>query len=157
MKFKLLLVIISFVLEIVTSVFFNANGYFIPLFAFLTTIHISFYIRKKKQRLLFCFFIGLLYDIVITNTLFLNSIIFFGISWIISYLENRIYENELTFLLSFFCYILLYRILTYLILNIIGYTSFSFDLLIKSILVSISLNFIYLILLKKILKPYSEL
>lgn len=157
MKYKILLISISILLEIIASVFFKMNSYFVVLFVFLTTIYISFTIKDTRKKLLFCFFIGLFYDITITNTLFLNAIVFFVISLISNYLQNNIYKNQVTFLFSFFIYIILYRVLTYLILIMIGYKSFAITLLLRSILSSIILNFIYIILFKKILKPYSEI
>jgi rod shape-determining protein MreD len=152
MKKGFILSFLSILLEIILSVFTKMDGYLIPLFAFLTTMYMSLTIKDIKKRLLYCFIVGLFYDMTVTNTLFLNAVLFTFIAWIHKQIENVIYKNQITFLFSFLEYILLYRTMTYLILFLIGYISFSTPLFIKSILSSIILNFLYFLLLKILLK-----
>ncbi len=157
MKEKIGWIFLSFILEIIVSILFRSDSYFQTLFVFLNTLYLSFTIKNVKKSLLFCFVIGLFYDMIITNTWFLNAALFPLISGIARYVESYIYKNQLTFLFSFFGYIIFYRLLTYLIFLLIGYRTFSSFLLFKSIISSIFLNFFMLIISQKIFKPYNSL
>lgn len=149
MKEVYIRIIISFLLEILISTFLNQNSYFLPLFTFFTTMEESNKIKDVKRSLLFSFFIGLIYDIVMTNTYFLNATIFLTISWVIKKYNKYVDKNQITFLLYFLLQLFLYRLLTYLTLIIIQYKTLSIMLFIKSILSSIFLNILFMKLYQK--------
>jgi len=144
MKKIYITIVLSFVLEILISTFLKKNSYFLPLFVFFITMEESNKIKDLKKSLMYSFLIGLIYDIVMTNTYFLNATIFLFISFINKKYNNSIDKNQITFLFYFILEIIIYRLLTALVLIIIKYRTISMFIFIKSILSSILLNLIFL-------------
>lgn len=154
MKERYFKIVIAFVLEILVSVFLNQNSYFLPLFVFIVTIEEQQKIKDLKKSLIFSFLVGFIYDIVMTNTYFLNATIFLVVSWIMRKYDKYIDKNKITILFYFLLEIFLYRFFVYSTLVIIQYKKLSIILFIKSILYSIFLNIIFL---KLYLKSYKNL
>lgn len=95
---------------------------------FFPTILIYFYYNKNRYP----FLIGLLYDIVYTNILFLNAFLFSFISYLIKKAKGK---NIVYFIII----IIIYYILLYLILLILKYNTFNYKqllLLVKQILIN---------------------
>ena len=146
----LLFTLISFYLEGIFSLI-NIN-YLIPLFTLMSLILIYPYVYHiKKDYYKICFFLGLLYDITYTDTLFLNAFIFLFIGYIITkiskIIKNNIYNNILISIII----ISIYRIVTYIILLVINYTKFDILNLVFSIINSTLLNILYIIITYPIL------
>lgn len=154
MKERYFKIVTAFILEILVSVFLKQNSYFLPLFVFIVTIEEQQKIKDLKKSLIFSFLIGLIYDIVMTNTYFLNATIFLVVSWIMRKYNQYIDKNKVTILFYFLLEIFLYRFFVYSTLVIIQYKKLSIILFIKSILYSIFLNILFL---KLYLKSYKFL
>lgn len=144
MKETYIKIAISFILEILLSTFLNQNSYFLPVFVFFATIEEATKIKSLKRSLLFSFIVGIIYDVVMTNTYFFNAVIFLVITWIMKNYNKYVNKNRITFLLYFLLQLFLYRFITYLVLVIIQYKPISFSLFIKSILSSILLNLVFI-------------
>lgn len=154
MKERYFKIVTAFILEILVSVFLHQNSYFLPLFVFIVTIEEQQKIKDLKKSLIFSFLVGLIYDIVMTNTYFLNATIFLVVSWIMRKYNQYIDKNKVTILVYFLLEIFLYRFFVYSTLVIIQYKKLSIILFIKSILYSIFLNILFL---KLYLKSYKFL
>lgn len=154
MKERYFKIVTAVILEILVSVFLKQNSYFLPLFVFIVTIEEQQKIKDLKKSLIFSFLVGLIYDIVMTNTYFLNATIFLVVSWIMRKYNQYIDKNKVTILVYFLLEIFLYRFFVYSTLVIIQYKKLSIILFIKSILYSIFLNILFL---KLYLKSYKFL
>ena len=154
MKERYFKIVTAFILEILVSVFLHQNSYFLPLFVFIVTIEEQQKIKDLKKSLIFSFLVGLIYDIVMINTYFLNATIFLVVSWIMRKYNQYIDKNKVTILVYFLLEIFLYRFFVYSTLVIIQYKKLSIILFIKSILYSIFLNILFL---KLYLKSYKFL
>lgn len=127
--------IIAFLLDGIISRYFM----FFPLLTLISLIY------ENKNKYLLVLIIGILYDIVYTDTLFLNTIIFYLCLFFIEFYFRKMKNNFLNKLLLGFILIIIYRISTYLFLSISNYLTFDFLILIKSILFSlISLLYIFI-------------
>ena len=92
--------------------------------------------------LIVCGVTGLFYDLIYTNTPFINTISFILIGLLIPNLKKyNIYFKSIIV-------IIFYRFISYFMLVLIGYTKFNINLLFKSIYSSIILNIIFIILVK---------
>lgn len=145
----ILILIIAFYLDGLLSNMFIVSDYLYPLCFLLSLVLIypSFQKSELSKYYLISLIMGLLYDIVYTNTLFINFIIFFLIAILIKNIYNLVSNNYLSLILISFLVIVIYRTLTYLILSIINYKFLSIDLLFNSFYSSIITNFIYITIL----------
>lgn len=120
--------------------FFIIDG-IISNYLFIPLILIYFYYGKNK----YSFLIGLLYDIVYTNTLFLNAFLFFLISYLINKIKNK---NIIYFIII----INLYHVILYIILLLLKYNIFTYEylsLLFKQIIINTVIIIIINIIHKK--------
>ncbi len=143
----ILIILLSFYLEGIVNSFINID-YLVPLFTMLSLIIVYPYLyNKKKLYIMICFITGLLYDIGYTDTLFLNATIFTLIGYIIMVLNKFITNNKFNVALISIILIILYRVITYIILNFINYVNKDINLLLNSIIDSILINIIYIVIL----------
>lgn len=140
--------IISFLLDGILSNILTKP--FIPLFSIVSLVVIENYKKDKKKYLINCFILGLLYDLVYTNTLFLNGLLFLLIGFIIlfcfNFLTHRLDIDLLISILS----IILFRIFSFLIYKM--FYNVSSYLLLPSIYNSLIINLIYCIVIYLLLK-----
>ena len=113
----ILFLIIAFYLDGLLSNMFIVSSYLYPLCFLLSLVLIypSFKKSELSKYYLISLIMGLLYDIVYTNTLFINFIIFFLIAILIKNIYNLVSNNYLSLILISFFVIVIYRTLTYLI------------------------------------------
>lgn len=118
--------ILAFILDGIISRYFTIY----PVFTLLSLIFL------KKNKYLIVIIIGLLYDITYTDTLFLNTIIFYSLLFFIQYYYSKLKNNFLnTFVLGIIL-IVIYRLSIYAILYIIGYINLEIMSFIKILLLS---------------------
>ena len=134
---------------------------FTPLLTLISLIIIyPLYIKKEKEYLITLFITGIIYDLLYTNQLFLNGVIFLLIGIIVMNLYNKISINYLTILLFSLLIIIIYILLTGLILLIFNVVPISINKLLYIIKNSILLNLIYseilYIILKRMPKKYKK-
>lgn len=136
--------IISFLLDSIISNLINTNSMLLPLCTIVSLIIIYPYFNKNDiSYLKWIAIIGLLYDIAYTDTFLLNCFLFTILALMVKGLNFFLSNNLLNTLIMTAILIISYRILTYIILLIIGYLDWNGMLLLKSIYSSLILNLIY--------------
>ncbi len=141
-----LILLISFLLDGIVSFIFNNNVMFNTLFSLMSLIIIFRYYKRREdlKYLITVFVVGLLVDIVYTDTLFLNAGIYLVIGIVIIKYFKLFTYNLLNSIILGFIIISLYRLLNFLVLSNTGVISINFYKLIESIYSSIFLNLIYI-------------
>ena len=137
------------------AISFLLDGLFsLSNFTLVSLIVLSYY---KKDILKYSLILGILYDIVYTNTLILNGVIYFIIiEFTYRFNNKKLLNQNILFLLGMFFYFTF----TYFILIILNYTQFNFIYYLDSVLKFLIINLFYYLLLmilkhKKILNSYS--
>lgn len=135
---------ISFIMDSVVSNF-NVG---LPLLTLMSLIIIYPYFKKDNHNFIrLCGIVGLLYDLVYTDTFLLNFLIFIAMGLIIMYINERIENNLFNTILTALISIVSYRLITYFILVLTGYLNINISHLISSIMGSLMINFIYVTIL----------
>lgn len=150
----IIMLIISFFLDGLLSNLLVFSNYLYPLCSLLSLVIICPLFKKRQvnKYYLFSMIIGLLYDIVYTNTLFLNFILFFLIAILIRMIYNLVSNNYLSLIIISFFIIVLYRITIYLVLFVVNYKLLNINILLQSVYSSFIINFIYVSLFYFIFK-----
>ena len=140
-----IIIIISFLLEGIVTNLISMHSLLIPAFTITSLVIVYPYFNKEKKHLflLTSLCVGICYDIVYTNSLFINTFSFLICSLIIllinSFLSHRIYIVMLTNLFI----IVLFRVCTYfLLITFSDNMFFNKELLVKGIYSSLILNII---------------
>ena len=156
-----LILVISFLLDNLISFFLNTNLLFNPLLSLVSLIIIFRYYHRKDENkyLITSFVLGLVYDIVCTDTVFLNA----GIYLLLSFFLIKFYKifsyNLLNSAILLIIVIIIYRSITFLVLSNFNFISFNLYHLLQSISSSLILNLLYLsffFLKKKKYKRYLQ-
>lgn len=147
---------ISLILDsVVSNYIILSTNLFLPLFT-LTSLVVLFPFCNNKKNLKFLIIVGLLYDIVLTDTLFMNTILFFILICLVKMFFSNFNNSLFNILLILVCSIILYRLMYYLILVMSNRYTFDLFTLFKSMYASLILNVIYGLLLYVIIKKYSK-
>lgn len=134
-------------------IFYKNSSLFLGLFSLVTIFSIyPLFNNNNKKYLITSFIYGLIYDIVFTNTLFLNALIFLLLAFIISKIYRNFSMNFLNVSVINICLIIIYRIINYLAIILINGFNFNYLLLLKSIYSSLIINIIYVLILNFIIK-----
>ena len=154
----ILIVLFSFFLDGIMSNCFFSSFFYISFFNTIYTIIslviiINFFTNYKKYIALTAV-IGILFDIVFTNTLALNIFLFpllgLWIIWLNSKLSNNIVNNVIISQTTIF----LYYTVVFFLLKLINYFDYNilllFKLLINSIMATTFYSIVLTIILKKI-------
>lgn len=148
MKLVFASVIISFFLDSILTSLIPIDSILLPLFSLISLIIIYPYFHKEENSyLIFSFLLGLVYDIVYTDTIFLNAFIFLLIGFCIKLINEYISNNVFNVSIMSLLVVTIYRIITYFVLVIINYLKYDFNDLLVSIYSSLILNVFYGILL----------
>ena len=107
--------------------------------------------KKQKNYLLITFMVGILYDLLYTNQLLFNAIIFTTIAYITIYFYKTYQQTKITKIIYLIMIIILYEIITASILFVFQVTSINIARIVYKILYSILLNIIYAIILNNLL------
>lgn len=140
---KIIIVIVSFLLEGVISNFVSINGYLAPLFTLVSLIMIYPLFEESTNYYKYAFLTGLAYDLFYTDTIIFHAIIFCFMAFIIMRLNLVLSDNFINVLIIIALSILVYRVLTYGLLVFINSMDFDFKVLGFSILKSMILNLLY--------------
>ena len=149
---KVIILIISFLLEGVISNFVSINGFMAPLFTLVSLIVIYPLFDDVSEYYKYVFVTGLVYDLFYTDTIIFHAIIFCFMAFIITRMNLVLSDNYINFLIIMAICILIYRTSTYSLLVLVSSVSFSFIALILSILKSLIINLIYSAILFFVLK-----
>jgi rod shape-determining protein MreD len=156
-----LILVISFLLDNLISFFLNTNLLFNPLLSLVSLIIIFRYYHRKDENkyLITSFVLGLVYDIVCTDTVFLNAGIYLLLSLFIIKFYKIFSYNLLNSAILLIIVIIIYRSITFLVLSNFNFISFNLYHLLQSISSSLILNLLYLsffFLKKKKYKRYLQ-
>ena len=150
--------IISFLLDGLMSNYISINiidpSYFRTIYTIISLVIIYNYFDNNSKYLKILLILGMLFDIVYTNTFLLNIIIFLLIYVIIKKINLFISNNVLTINIKALISLFVYHILSYLILLLANYHHYSINLLLiilsRSIIMTIIYTTISYLLMKKI-------
>ena len=141
-----LILILSFWLDHVFLNFISNNSILFPLFTLMSIIIVySFFKRHKYSNyLIMCAGLGVLYDVVYSNTLFLNLGLFMLMGILVKLFFKSFAFNLINCVVVGFSLICFYRLLSYMMLVLSGYLHWSFSLLLKGIFSSLIANIYYI-------------
>lgn len=143
----MIIIIMSFLLDSIISNLINYNSLLYPLFSILSLIvGYTYFNQKNNSYLITSFVLGLLYDIVYTDTLFFNACLFLSVALLLQKAFEKFPYNYLSVLVLSFITIIYYRVLSYLILIFIDYLNFNTNFFFQGIYSSFLSNIIYITL-----------
>lgn len=117
---------------------------FTPLITIISLLIVyPFYYKKNSKYYLTAIILGLIYDLLYTNMLFLNSILFLAIALLIKIIYKNIELNYLNIILYIILTIITYEISQYILITIFNLTSITINQLFYKISHSLLLNIIY--------------
>ena len=131
----------------------NDLSLFTPLLTLVSIFMVyPLYKKEEKKYYIVIFIIGILYDLLYTNLLFFNGILFIGIGVLAKYF-NKIFEiNLLKLIIYITIIIIIYETTTALILLLFNIVPITFYKLIYKIGHSLILNILYSEILYLIIK-----
>ncbi len=139
--------VLSFLLDGLLSNYMNVGiinpSYFRTIFTIISLVIIHNYFDEHKKYLYILITLGILFDIIYTNTFMLNTFIFIIIYLILNQLNYFIPNNLFTINIKSLLAIIIYHILSFLILMIANYHYYSSKLLLNIITHSIISTIIY--------------
>ncbi len=139
--------ILSFLLEGISSLYISYNlinpSIFMTLYVVVGLVVIYPYFINKKKYIYLVIIFGVLFDIIYTNTLLINLVIF-----ILIYLFNRLLDEVLPdniFIINIKSYlaVILYYTLTYVIMILTDYASYPISMLFRVYYSNIIMSIIY--------------
>lgn len=135
--------LLSFFLDGIISLFIDKNSIFIPLFSIMSLIVCYPLLKNKRKIIIIGTILGLLYDIVYTQKLFTNTIIFFVISLLVLYYFRYLRFNTFNSTLLSIIIIIFYRCLSYFTFILFSDAILNIKLLFRSIYSSFIFNLLY--------------
>lgn len=140
----------------------NDLSIFTPLFTLISIFIIyPFYRKKEKNYFIHIFILGIVYDLLYTNMLFFNAVLFVIIGLIISFIIKNYELGFIKIIIYMIIVITLYESLTVLFLGIYNVVPISLNKLVYKITHSLLLNIIYgellFLIIKIIPKKYKEI
>lgn len=139
-----LVLLISFILEGIVSNLVPAASLFIPLFSVTALLVIyPLFNDNKIKYLIYAGSLGLLYDLVYTNTPFINVFTFLLTALVITNLCCFITINKLNLILFILFTLLFNQTINYLLLCLFRYHIFNNNTLLEGLYSSLILNVIY--------------
>ena len=148
----ILICLISFLLDGVFSLVVNDNSLFLSLFSLMCLIVIYPYMKCNNHIFYYSIVIGLFFDIAYTQTLFLNTVIFFLMAILIYYYFKYLPYNIINIILLSLVTIILFRLVTYVFFVIFEDNIFNMRLLFRSIYTSIISNIVYVLFMNYLCK-----
>lgn len=136
--------IFSFLLEAISTNLVNTNSFLIPLFTLTSLVMIYPYFNKKNiNYILVCLIIGLFYDIVFADSIFVNTVSFGLVGALTMLCYNYVKCNIYSSSIVNFIMLITYRIISYTILLSINYVTFNNRVFFMGIYKSLIMNIIY--------------
>ena len=140
----------------------NDLSLFTPLFTLISIFIIyPFYRKKEKYYFIHIFILGIVYDLLYTNMLFFNAVLFIIVGLIIRFIIKNYELGLIKNIVYMIIVIILYESLTVLFLGIYNIVPVSINSLIYKITHSLLLNIIYgeilFLIIKLIPKKFKEI
>lgn len=140
-------IVISFLLDGIISNLIPFDiinpSFFKTIYTIISLVIIYNYFDNKKKYFIILIILGLLFDIVYTNTFLVNIVIFITLYIILYNIDYLMPTNIITINIKSIICISFYHILTYIILLLANYNSYDFNLLLLIIVRSIIMTIIY--------------
>lgn len=161
-----IIIIISIILDGILSNFLPYTignlSYFTPLLTLVSLFLIySFYIKETKKYYTTVIIMGLIYDLLYTNLLFYNSILFFIIAILIKHLYKNFEVNYFNIIIYTIVIITSYETIQALIILSLQLVPITIPKLIYKITHSLILNIIYTeiiyFIIQKLPKKYKKI
>lgn len=147
MIISIIYLIVSFLLESVMSNIFPSTlsniSYFTTIYTIISLVIIYPYFNNEKKYFILIIVFGILFDILYTSTIFINTFIFILIGILTKILYNLFPENIFMTNIISYINIIIYHILTFIILTLTGYNNYNIILLLNIIIHSIIMTIIY--------------
>lgn len=145
---EIAVVLISFFLDSIVSMFVPIDtNFFVPLFSIVSLIIIYPYFNHREgDYMKMACVLGLCYDFIYTDTLFLHCMLFFVLAQVIRLLNVWFSNNVISVSFMSIIIIVVYRMLEYGILCLIGFLPFDMEFFLKGIYASLLLNVIYCVI-----------
>ena len=147
MIISIIYLVISFLLEGIMSNIFPSTlsniSYFTTIYIIISFSIIYPYFDNDKKFFILIFIFGILFDILYTSTILVNTFIFIIIGIVIKILYNILPGNVFMTNIISYVGIIIYHILSFIILMITGYGDYSIILLFNIIIHSIFMTIIY--------------
>lgn len=153
----ILLLIIALLLDGIISLLTPTNSYLIPLIT-VTTLYMIYPLYKKKDKNYFIATIitGLTYDLLYTNLLFFNTILFYCLGRLAKYLHKNFNQNFVKTIIYVTITIIAYELLTSVVLLVYRIVPITLSKVIFKISHSLVINIIYASILYAILKRHYQ-
>lgn len=140
----------------------NDLSFFTPLFTLISIFIIyPLYRKKEKKYFISIFILGMLYDLLYTNLLFFNAVLFVFIGFIIRLIIKNFELSYMKIILYIVIVVVSYESLTLFFLGIFNIIPISINRLIYKITHSLLINIIYgeilFIIIKILPKKYKEI
>ncbi len=138
----------SFVFEGIFSNFISTYSFFSPLFVLMSLIIIyPFLINDKRNYYKCCFIIGLLYDLIYTDTIIVHAFLFLLFGFLITKINVILTNNNINVMVVALIMIVLYRIVLYCLLILTSNVNPNLFNFIQSIYLSLLANIIYIVVM----------
>lgn len=122
----------------------NDLSLFTPLLTVVCIFIIfPFYRKKEKNYFITIFILGLIYDLLYTNLLFFNAILFLGIAFLSRYIYKNFEVTYIRIIIYTIVIISSYEVLTALIILVFNLVPVTFNRVFYKIIHSLLLNIIY--------------
>ena len=148
--------VLSFLLDGIITKYISTNTIFLPLLTVMSLIIIYPYFKEPYKYFRYCSILGILYDIVYTNTIFYNFFIFILLGLIITFFYYIFSNRLLNTIVLGFIIIIVYKFINYVFILIIKNNNLNFKVLLTNIFNSLLLNILFLILGFTFTKYYSK-
>lgn len=102
-----------------------------------------FYRKKEKKYFITIFILGIIYDLLYTNLLFFNAILFLGIAFLSRYIYKNFEVTYIRIIIYTIVIISSYEVLTALIILVFNLVPVTFNRVFYKIIHSLLLNIIY--------------
>ena len=147
MVYVLIYVIVSFLLDGFMSLYTNFSidsiSYFKTIYTIISIVMIYHLFSYDKKYLIIILILGMLFDMVYTNVILLNVIIFVLIYYVVKYLDYVMPNNIFTINIKTLIAIIIYHLVSFIVLNVVGYGSYGVGLLFKILTHSVIITVFY--------------
>ena len=147
MIISIIYLVISFLLEGIMSNIFPSTlsniSYFTTIYVIIAFGIIYPYFDNDKKYFILIFIFGVLFDILYTSTIFVNTFIFIVIGIVIKILYNILSDNVFMTNIISYIGIIVYHVLSFVILMFTGYGDYSIIILFNIIIHRIFMTIIY--------------
>lgn len=159
MIYLIIFVIFSYLLDGFISMIIPINNIYLykSFFSLISIIVIyPYFTYDKKQFIIITFILGLLYDLVYTNTFMLNAIIFTVISLLTIELYKILRNNIINGIIICIIDLFLYNTIVYIILKIFNVRTIPISLFLSNLLFIILINILYFSITYVLIKRFQK-